>query len=228
MRALVALVLSVGLVDSLNPSTVGPAVYLATRKYALRSLLGFTLGVFAVNVAAGLVLTLGPGQAILAAVPNVGEHTKHFDRGLPRPGGTRARLPPLAPPPPHRPRGHTEEDSRTRLLACPRSGNLAGQPPDSVPLLRGDRGDHRLREQPGHSVQPHRPLQPRRRNPPARNPGARHPPGQARQHRPRLYAHEARSLVTDPDPARRPALRRGAAATRGNRASHRLTSSPRT
>src|SRR5436309_11824807 len=78
MRALLALVLSVGLVDSLNPSTVGPAVYLATRKYALRSLLGFTLGVFAVNVAAGLVLTLGPGQAILAAVPNVGEHTKHL------------------------------------------------------------------------------------------------------------------------------------------------------
>src|SRR6266487_4470968 len=69
MKGLVALVLSVALVDSLNPSTMGPAVYLATRKHAARSLLGFTLGVFAVNVAAGLVLTLGPGQAILAAVP---------------------------------------------------------------------------------------------------------------------------------------------------------------
>ena len=78
MKGLVALVLSVALVDSLNPSTVGPAVYLATRKHAARSLLGFTLGVFAVNVAAGLVLTLGPGQAILAAVANVGEHTKHL------------------------------------------------------------------------------------------------------------------------------------------------------
>ena len=78
MKGLVALVLSVALVDSLNPSTVGPAVYLATRKHAARSLLGFRLGVFAVNVAAGLVLTLGPGQAILAAVPNVGEHTKHL------------------------------------------------------------------------------------------------------------------------------------------------------
>ncbi len=78
MKGLVALVLSVALVDSLNPSTMGPAVYLATRKHTARSLLGFTLGVFAVNVAAGLVLTLGPGQAILAAVPNVGEHAKHL------------------------------------------------------------------------------------------------------------------------------------------------------
>ena len=77
MKGLVALVLSVALVDSLNPSTMGPAVYLATRKHAVRILAGFTLGVFAVNVAAGLVLTLGPGQAILAAVPNVGEDTKH-------------------------------------------------------------------------------------------------------------------------------------------------------
>lgn len=78
MKGLVALVLSVAIVDSLNPSTVGPAVYLATRKHAVRSLLGFTPGVFAVNVAAGLLLTLGPGQAILAAVPHPGEHTKHL------------------------------------------------------------------------------------------------------------------------------------------------------
>jgi cytochrome c biogenesis protein CcdA len=78
MKGLLAVVLSVALVDSLNPSTVGPAVYLATRKHAARSLLGFTLGVLAVNVSAGLLLTLGPGQAILAAVPNVGEDTKHL------------------------------------------------------------------------------------------------------------------------------------------------------
>ena len=77
MKGLVALVLSVAAVDSLNPSTVGPAVYLATRTHAVRSLLGFAIGVFAVNLFAGLVLTLGPGQAILAAIPTVGEHTKH-------------------------------------------------------------------------------------------------------------------------------------------------------
>lgn len=78
MKGVIALVLSVALVDSLNPSTVGPAVYLATRKRAARSLLGFTLGVFTINVAAGLLLTLGPGQAILAAIPTVGEHTKNL------------------------------------------------------------------------------------------------------------------------------------------------------
>jgi cytochrome c biogenesis protein CcdA len=77
MNGLVALVLSVAAVDSLNPSTVGPAIYLATRTHAVRSLLGFTLGVLTVNVAAGLVLTLGPGQVILAAIPHPGEHTKH-------------------------------------------------------------------------------------------------------------------------------------------------------
>lgn len=78
MKGLIALVFSVALVDSLNPSAVGPAVYLATRKNAVRSLLGFTAGVFAVNLAAGLVLTLGPGQAILAAIPTIGGHTKHL------------------------------------------------------------------------------------------------------------------------------------------------------
>jgi cytochrome c biogenesis protein CcdA len=31
-----------------------------------------------VNLAAGLVLTLGPGQLILAAIPHVGAHTKHL------------------------------------------------------------------------------------------------------------------------------------------------------
>jgi hypothetical protein len=77
MKELVILVSSVAIVDSLNPSTVGPAVYLATRKHAVRGTLGFTLAVFAVNVVAGLVLTLGPGQAILAAVPHPGPHTKH-------------------------------------------------------------------------------------------------------------------------------------------------------
>jgi cytochrome c biogenesis protein CcdA len=78
MKGLVALVLSIAIADSLNPSTVGPAVYLATRKHAARGLQGFTVGVFAVNVGAGLLLVLGPGQAILAAVPHVREHTRNL------------------------------------------------------------------------------------------------------------------------------------------------------
>jgi cytochrome c biogenesis protein CcdA len=64
VAALIALALSVGIVDSINPSTVGPAVYLASRPRAVRSLASFTAGVFAVYAAGGIVLALGPGEAL--------------------------------------------------------------------------------------------------------------------------------------------------------------------
>jgi Sap, sulfolipid-1-addressing protein len=69
---LIGLVILIGLLDSLNPSTVAPALYLAGGREPQRSLLGFTTGVFAVNLAAGLALALGPGQAILAFAPHPG------------------------------------------------------------------------------------------------------------------------------------------------------------
>lgn len=72
MAHLVGLVVLIGLLDSLNPSTVAPALYLAAGREPHRSLLGFTTGVFAVNLAAGLALALGPGQAILALAPHPG------------------------------------------------------------------------------------------------------------------------------------------------------------
>jgi len=75
--ALVALVVTVGIVDSLNPSTIGPALYLVTAPDGVRRLGGFTAGVLAVALAGGLVLTLGPGQAILAAVPRPGPDERH-------------------------------------------------------------------------------------------------------------------------------------------------------
>jgi cytochrome c biogenesis protein CcdA len=78
MKKLIALIVSIAVVDSLNPSTVGPAIYLATRRHAVRTTSSFTAGVFGVNLAAGLVLTLGPGQLIIAAIPHVGAHTKHL------------------------------------------------------------------------------------------------------------------------------------------------------
>ena len=77
MVALVALVVSVGIVDSLNPSTIAPALYLATGKNALRSLAGFIAGVFGVNLLGGVLLALGPGQAILAVLPRPGHRTTH-------------------------------------------------------------------------------------------------------------------------------------------------------
>lgn len=77
MLALVALVLAIGIADSVNPSTVGPALYLATRPQAVRSLVAFTAGAFAVYTLGGLVLALGPGQAALAELPRPNRETTH-------------------------------------------------------------------------------------------------------------------------------------------------------
>jgi cytochrome c biogenesis protein CcdA len=64
MLALLALALSVGIVDSINPSTVGPALYIAAGSNAVRSLALFTAGAFAVYTTGGIVLALGPGEAL--------------------------------------------------------------------------------------------------------------------------------------------------------------------
>src|SRR4051812_21486331 len=74
--ALVLLVASVAIADSVNPSTVMPAVYLASRP-AGRGLGSFTLGVFAIYLAGGLVLVLGPGPALIAALRQLGPQLEH-------------------------------------------------------------------------------------------------------------------------------------------------------
>jgi cytochrome c biogenesis protein CcdA len=75
MFALLGVVLSIGLADSINPSTVGPALYLAAGRDAGRRLFGFIAGVFAVSATAGIVIVLGPGRALLAHRPN--QRTEH-------------------------------------------------------------------------------------------------------------------------------------------------------
>jgi len=75
---LLAIVIGIGLVDSANPSTIVPALYLAAGQHAVRSLAGFIVGVFATNLAAGVILALGPGEAIRAAVPSPGQHARHL------------------------------------------------------------------------------------------------------------------------------------------------------
>jgi cytochrome c biogenesis protein CcdA len=69
MLRLIGVVLSIGLADSLNPSTLAPGLYLSTGKRARASLVQFTLGVAVVNLAGGVAIALGPGQALLALVP---------------------------------------------------------------------------------------------------------------------------------------------------------------
>jgi cytochrome c biogenesis protein CcdA len=76
--ALVVLAISVGFADSLNPSTIAPALYLATGVDASRRLVHFTLGVFTVYLAGGIVLVLGPGHALLSAVARPGRRETHL------------------------------------------------------------------------------------------------------------------------------------------------------
>ena len=74
MLALALLVLSIGIADSLNPSTVGPALYFALQRDAASRLAAFTAGVFGVYLLGGIALTFGAGRA----VPHPGAHTRHL------------------------------------------------------------------------------------------------------------------------------------------------------
>ena len=76
--ALLALVVSIAAADSLNPSTLGPALYFGIGPHGRRDVATFTLGVFAVSFAGGLALTFGPGQALLARVSKPSPHTVHL------------------------------------------------------------------------------------------------------------------------------------------------------
>jgi cytochrome c biogenesis protein CcdA len=73
----IGVAISVGLADSVNPSTVGPALYLATVKQPAWRVTQFTVGVFGVNFAAGLVLTIGPGRLLLGLVPHPQGTVRH-------------------------------------------------------------------------------------------------------------------------------------------------------
>lgn len=78
MLALLGLVVSIGLVDSLNPSTVGPALVIAAGDRPVARLTAFIAGVFVVSMVAGVALLLGPGQVVLDAIPHPDARTKHL------------------------------------------------------------------------------------------------------------------------------------------------------
>ncbi len=77
MLRLIALVVSIGLADSLNPSTIVPALYLAAGRKARTQVSEFTAGVFAVYLLGGLAIALGPGQLVLSLVPKPGRHLSY-------------------------------------------------------------------------------------------------------------------------------------------------------
>lgn len=74
-----ALVLSIAALDSLNPSTVGPALVIAAAapRPAPR-VAAFAAGVFVVYTAGGIVLLVGPGQALLAYVAKPSARAEHI------------------------------------------------------------------------------------------------------------------------------------------------------
>jgi cytochrome c biogenesis protein CcdA len=79
MLRLVGLVVSIGLADSLNPTTIAPALYLATGGERSRAQVAeFTFGVFAVYLLGGAIVALGPGQLILSLVPNPSVDARHI------------------------------------------------------------------------------------------------------------------------------------------------------
>ena len=79
MLRLIGLVISIGLADSLNPTTIAPALYLATSDHARTRLIEFTLGVFAVYLVGGLIIALGPGRAAaLARSHTPGRHLSYI------------------------------------------------------------------------------------------------------------------------------------------------------
>jgi cytochrome c biogenesis protein CcdA len=76
MLALALLVASIGLADSVNPSTVLPALWLVTMPHGGR-LGSYTLGVFAVYLAGGLLLVFGPGPALISILHHIRGPVEH-------------------------------------------------------------------------------------------------------------------------------------------------------
>ena len=76
MLGLALLVGSIALADSVNPSTLIPALWLASAPSQDR-LASYTLGVFVIYLAGGLVLVLGPGPALIATLHHVGGPVEH-------------------------------------------------------------------------------------------------------------------------------------------------------
>jgi hypothetical protein len=73
-----SIVVSIGLADSVNASTIGPALFFAGGEHPRWSVLEFTLGILAVFLLGGALLVLGPGQALLALVPHPSRTTRYI------------------------------------------------------------------------------------------------------------------------------------------------------
>jgi cytochrome c biogenesis protein CcdA len=71
MLRLLVLMISIGLADSINPSTIAPALYLAAGERPRTRVAEFTVAVFLVYLAGGALIALGGGALVRNAVPDV-------------------------------------------------------------------------------------------------------------------------------------------------------------
>lgn len=76
MLGITLVVASIGLADSVNPSTLIPALWLASSPSKSR-LASYTAGVFAVYLSGGIVLLLGPGPALIAFLHHLRGPVEH-------------------------------------------------------------------------------------------------------------------------------------------------------
>ncbi len=78
MLRLIGLCISIGIADSVNPTTIAPALYLASGPDARTRVMQFTAAVFIVYLSGGVIIALGPGQLLLSLVPHPGRHLSYI------------------------------------------------------------------------------------------------------------------------------------------------------
>ena len=78
MLALLALVASIAIADSINPSTVLPALLYAAGGRPRSTVAGFGAGVFAVSLGGGVLVLLGGREVVESLLPEVGARTEHW------------------------------------------------------------------------------------------------------------------------------------------------------
>src|SRR5437660_10563874 len=74
MLRLMGIVISIGLADALNPTTIAPALYLATGERARERVAEFTLAVFAVYFLGGAAIAVGAGTVVRSVLPHPHHH----------------------------------------------------------------------------------------------------------------------------------------------------------
>lgn len=79
MVRLLVLMISIGLADSINPTTIAPALYLAAGDRPRSRVAEFTFSVFSVSLVGGALIALGGGALIRHVVPDIDiRHTVRY------------------------------------------------------------------------------------------------------------------------------------------------------